>query len=212
MARSLGLACRLLHAYDFCIRQACNNTCSCMPVQDKCRNRHPPLARGCNQLPVTSPCTLKRDRAAAWRAHNASLQAPRAHPANPQDALQTADQHAAPTILIRDSQVQSGSRHHMDIMDQAAADQRVRCLVNSDAEPPQHPASQTATNRVVDSFQNVLQPHSQPAPQQAAGKGIGIVAAAPAGRKKPTYARLGIANAHHKIADNAAGAADTQSV
>ena len=96
----------------------------------------------------------------------------------------------------------------MGIMHQAATDQRVHCLLNSDAEPSQLPASQVATDAVVDSFRNLLQPNTQPAPGPGADEGIASMAAVPARCKKPTYARLGVAIAHHKSGDDAAGASD----
>lgn len=157
---------------------------------------------------MTSPCTSKRDRAAAWRAHNASLPAQRACATDQEGTLQTSDQHAAPSVSIRDSQVQSGSWHHVDISHQAAAEQSVHGLMNSDAEPSRLPAVQAATNAVVDSFQNLLQPPIQSAPGQAAEKGIEIMAAVPARRRKPTYARLGMAGSHHKGGEDALGAPD----
>ena len=137
-----------------------------MPVQGKCRNRHPPLDRGCEQL-VTSPCTSKRDRAAAWRAHNASLPAQRACATDLQGTLQTSDQHAAPPGLIRNSEAQLGSRHYLDIMHQASADQHVCCPMKSAAGPSQLSALQAATKAVIVSFQDLLQPHAHLAPGQA---------------------------------------------
>ena len=157
---------------------------------------------------MRSPCTSKRDRAAAWRAHNASLPAQRACATDLQGTLQTSDQLAAHPVLIRDSHGESGSRHHLDIMHKAAADQRLGYFMNADAEPSQLPASQAATNAVADSFQSLLQPHTQSAPGQAAEEGIKRMAAAPARRKKPTYARLGVAGAHHKEGSDAACAPD----
>ena len=156
---------------------------------------------------MTTPCTSKRDRAAAWRAHNASLPAQRACVTDLQGTLQTSDQHAAPPGLRRDSKVQLGSRHHLDIMHQASADQHVCCPMNSAAEPSQLSALQAATNAATVSFRDLLQPHTQLAPGQATEKGISIMAA-PARRKKPTYARLGVAGSHHTGGEDAAGAPD----
>ena len=157
---------------------------------------------------MTSPCTSKRDRAAAWRAHNASLPAQRVCATDLQGTLQTSDQHAAPPGLIRNSEAQLGSRHYLDIMHQASADQHVCCPMKSAAGPSQLSALQAATKAVIVSFQDLLQPHAHLAPGQATEKGISIMAAAPARRKKPTYARLGVAGSHHKGGKDAAGASD----
>ena len=59
----------------------------CASLQEKCRNRHPPDARGAGKHVAAQRTSSKQDRAATWRAHNAIVQGQRSASACSQPAL-----------------------------------------------------------------------------------------------------------------------------
>ena len=56
-------------------------------LQDTCRNKHPPDARGFGKRVAKQRSSAKEDRAAAWRAHNATMQKQHSASACKQPAL-----------------------------------------------------------------------------------------------------------------------------
>ncbi len=162
-------------------------------LQESCRNRHPPDARGAGKRVAKQRSSAKEDRSAAWRAHNAIMQGQRSASDTQQPALPQA----------RNSQ--SGSRPCSLHADQPAASQPDTSRSSLQFPPAQpshspHDAAQLphgnhSSLRPVatgtygpggDSAQSITD--SQDA--QDGLNGPGNFASAPA-RKKLSYARLG---------------------
>ena len=160
---------------------------ACASVQDECRNRHPSDAKGGGQPVAAQRSSSKKDRAAAWRAHNAAMQGYQSASVGKQLASpesQLCSSHAPQPAPDELKGSRMGSRSHLHL-----------ALRPGYGTPPQLPS--THRGSVISATQCPSVPGADPAHSTAGGavaednlQGPAKFTSAPA-RKRLSYARLG---------------------
>ena len=186
------------------------------PAQDKCRNRHPADARGAGKRVAAQCSSSKEDRGAAWRAHNATMQAQQPASACEQPALPQACNGQSDSRLNSPHTSQPAAHQLESSRSSSQASPAQASCAAEGARPSQLPHAHQGSLRhlatdIRNSGENQAQTLAGRPDMQDSLRGHDSIASTPA-RKKQSYARLGPAGlSPEQAAASSAGGADLDS-